>query len=376
MSSSPNLQAQLDVDDGSRKKRRTSRDDDQPPRPMNSFMLFRQDFLKNTAKGRQPMVPSKAAGLAWKKLSPKEKEHWQMLADVAKEEHKRLYPDYRFQPKRREQPAKKRRVATTTAEHDDEVQDLSDLFTSASRGHLEALDNLPFNAASPPASAFGTPAYDFAPLPDMPSLLLDGAALPPAQGPLYVPASGSPDFDATSPGPAPHDLYDASGPSTFDAPYTSHAAPIALPSLPSLPSLQAPRPQPSEPTYARPTPHALPQTHIVLVLRRALCAGCHATHLAAFPRAQTWATAQNDAAYIRRGALCGACAYRCAAVEREMLRHGARCFDNLEAVEQYDDGGAFQDGPPLSPAHLDRARAELFQFIEGDYMNYDACGPA
>ncbi|KAL5481011.1 hypothetical protein ACEPAI_9952 [Sanghuangporus weigelae] len=72
------------------------------PRPPNKFMLFRTEMCARrvpeqagiTATGEK----SKYLGALWQRLSKEEKEYWELQAKKAKEEHARLYPDYKYKP--------------------------------------------------------------------------------------------------------------------------------------------------------------------------------------------------------------------------------------------------------------------------------------
>ncbi|OCB86276.1 hypothetical protein A7U60_g6588 [Sanghuangporus baumii] len=72
------------------------------PRPANKFMLFRTEMCARrvpeqagiTATGEK----SKYLGALWQGLSKEEKAYWELLAQKTKEEHARLYPDYRYKP--------------------------------------------------------------------------------------------------------------------------------------------------------------------------------------------------------------------------------------------------------------------------------------
>lgn len=55
-------------------------------------------------------------GNHWKALPATEKKRWEQLADKKKEEHKRLYPDYRFQPKHDPEKKRRRQEAKAAAE--------------------------------------------------------------------------------------------------------------------------------------------------------------------------------------------------------------------------------------------------------------------
>lgn len=87
-------------DDGTNDSKREG-----PPRPMNSFMLFRTDYVqrKKAATGAKDTAAkwSKKAADDWKKLPDHEKRKWSSIADDAAEMHKLLYPDYKYAPKKR-----------------------------------------------------------------------------------------------------------------------------------------------------------------------------------------------------------------------------------------------------------------------------------
>ncbi|KAI0628367.1 high mobility group box domain-containing protein, partial [Trametes polyzona] len=73
-------------------------------RPPNAFVLFRADFFKNypldavTGRRVPQSIISKEAGLTWNRMPYERKEPWYSRAHLAKEEHARKYPDYRFRP--------------------------------------------------------------------------------------------------------------------------------------------------------------------------------------------------------------------------------------------------------------------------------------
>ena len=75
---------------------------EQPPRPPNCFLLYRADKLpelKDTLKRQGDL--SKALGDMWNKESPAVRAAYKRKADRAAEEHRSLYPDYQFRPKRK-----------------------------------------------------------------------------------------------------------------------------------------------------------------------------------------------------------------------------------------------------------------------------------
>jgi hypothetical protein len=69
------------------------------PRPPNSFVFFRCDFVRrNTGTGGDL---SRRAGMAWKHLPEEAKEQYRRRAAAAAAEHRNLYPDYVYQPEPR-----------------------------------------------------------------------------------------------------------------------------------------------------------------------------------------------------------------------------------------------------------------------------------
>lgn len=75
----------------------------QPKRPMNAFMVWGQAVrreLHNKFSNVQNAMLSKALGRVWKKLDQAEKEPYIRRANTIKTNHKRDYPNYRYQPRR------------------------------------------------------------------------------------------------------------------------------------------------------------------------------------------------------------------------------------------------------------------------------------
>lgn len=75
----------------------------QPKRPMNAFMVWGQAIrreLHNKFSNVQNAVLSKALGRVWKRLDLEEKEPYITRANIIKTNHKRDYPNYRYQPRR------------------------------------------------------------------------------------------------------------------------------------------------------------------------------------------------------------------------------------------------------------------------------------
>ncbi|KAG8983427.1 hypothetical protein FRB90_006043, partial [Tulasnella sp. 427] len=70
------------------------------PRPMNSWMLFRADWTARQ-KSRQKGNTSTRAAVEWRELSEAERAVWTHRAEMVKEEHARMYPEYKYRPNRR-----------------------------------------------------------------------------------------------------------------------------------------------------------------------------------------------------------------------------------------------------------------------------------
>ncbi|CAG8448971.1 7459_t:CDS:1 [Ambispora gerdemannii] len=76
----------------------------EPPRPNNSFLLFRRNFTAGivgiTRDQNFIAEVSILAAKAWKEATPRVKQFFGAMAEKAKTEHKRRFPGYRFNPKR------------------------------------------------------------------------------------------------------------------------------------------------------------------------------------------------------------------------------------------------------------------------------------
>ncbi|KAK0490940.1 hypothetical protein IW261DRAFT_1413365 [Armillaria novae-zelandiae] len=77
------------------------------PRPPNAFILFRSDILKKLREkdpknktGKQRFL-SQVAGEAWRRITPEERQAFNNLAEEARADHLKKYPNYRFSPQRK-----------------------------------------------------------------------------------------------------------------------------------------------------------------------------------------------------------------------------------------------------------------------------------
>ena len=74
-----------------------------PPRPLNAFFLFRQEFQRFHSKSdslKTQQAISKCASEAWRLLSDDKRKEYHRTAEMAAEIHKEKYPDYIYSPRR------------------------------------------------------------------------------------------------------------------------------------------------------------------------------------------------------------------------------------------------------------------------------------
>nr|AAO31742.1 mating type 2 protein [Parastagonospora nodorum] len=95
-----------------------------PPRPMNKWMLYRDSQYK-VLKVEQPDLTvqkiSKICSERWRNLTPEEKAFWDAAGARAAEEHDRLYPGYKYNPrkpgeKKKRQSRKAKQAAAAAVE--------------------------------------------------------------------------------------------------------------------------------------------------------------------------------------------------------------------------------------------------------------------
>ncbi|GAA5936229.1 uncharacterized protein JCM15063_002750 [Sporobolomyces koalae] len=95
---------------------------DRPPRPMNAWLLFRTAQVKrlqdaNPAERRAQGQLSKVIAELWKSAPPETKRAYEALAKEKKEEHARIYPDYRYAPRGKATKTRRRSHTARTAVH-------------------------------------------------------------------------------------------------------------------------------------------------------------------------------------------------------------------------------------------------------------------
>ncbi|XP_074624765.1 transcription factor SOX-14-like [Acropora palmata] len=82
-------------------------------RPLNAFILWskkRRRVIANENPQMHNFDISRKLGLEWQKLSEEEKTNYFEEAKKLKEEHKQLYPDYKYQPRKRDKTNKRSKL--------------------------------------------------------------------------------------------------------------------------------------------------------------------------------------------------------------------------------------------------------------------------
>ena len=114
-------------------------------RPLNAFILWskkRRRVIANENPQMHNFDISRKLGLEWQKLSEEEKAHFFEEAKRLKEEHKQLYPHYKYQPRKRDKTNKRNKLL-----HGNPFQFS---FYPHDGGLLEARYHLPFVDSRPP----------------------------------------------------------------------------------------------------------------------------------------------------------------------------------------------------------------------------------
>ncbi len=91
-----------------------------PPRPPNAWILFRSDMVRVMPKpatgAAQQSVVSKAISKLWAEADPAIKHEYERRAEIRKQEHAEMYPDYRFQPVKKEDKERQKEEAKQAKE--------------------------------------------------------------------------------------------------------------------------------------------------------------------------------------------------------------------------------------------------------------------
>ena len=103
-------------------------------RPRNAYIIFRSHTVS------QKLIPkevendhrniSRIIAHMWKSLAPEDRAHYEQIAKEEKERHKRLFPDYRYQPTTRRTGVSKRNVKKLE-NGEEECQEIADIILKA-----------------------------------------------------------------------------------------------------------------------------------------------------------------------------------------------------------------------------------------------------
>ncbi|KAG7090847.1 hypothetical protein E1B28_009929 [Marasmius oreades] len=172
-------------------------------RPPNAWILFRSDIARALAQEEElhPELPrrtqaqiSKEISYLWSILDPERKAEYERRAEAKKHEHTMLYPDYRFQPMKKEEKERQKQLKKQRDREERYRQRATEAVASSSRA--QSVNPSPI----PPAIPLPTAA-----------LLLNHSTPPPTSllsqltSQLHLPLSSSQsprDSDA-DPGPSP-----------------------------------------------------------------------------------------------------------------------------------------------------------------------------
>ncbi|KAF7375984.1 HMG box domain-containing protein [Mycena sanguinolenta] len=212
----------------------------QPPRPPNAWILYRAEKSKIIGRKAQADV-SKEISAMWKAEPAHIRAEYERRADIKKAEHAAMYPDYRFQPVKREEKERLRDVKKQEKERRKEAQ---------RRGRANPSPTPAPVAAPQPSRHYALqPTLMFDPLapyyqaeqrygPSGPTPPLSAAPSPAASAISDLTTSRVEESDASPP------THASSYPQT---PSSVHESPALLPtSFGALPSSRSPEPNVSE----------------------------------------------------------------------------------------------------------------------------------
>ncbi|KAJ7675097.1 hypothetical protein B0H17DRAFT_1140526 [Mycena rosella] len=208
----------------------------QPPRPPNAWILYRAEKSKDIGRKAQSDV-SKEISAMWKAESPHIRAEYERRADLKKAEHQAMYPEYRFQPVKKEEKERLREVKKQEKERRKEAQ-------RRGRAHPQPSPAL----SLPPRHYAPNPALDpLAPYylaerrygPSGPTPPLSAANSPSESGTCDIPQSRVEESSVSPPANA------SPYPQTPSSVYGSPALPPSSYGA-SFPDSQSPEPEPSQ----------------------------------------------------------------------------------------------------------------------------------
>ena len=197
----------------------------QPPRPPNAWILYRSHKLRElpSEKGRVQADVSKTISDMWRNEEESVRLDYERLADQRKAEHQLKYPDYRFQPVKKEDKVKQREQQKLERQRARTGRKTKRGATpNSSTTAAPALPPPPIEPVIPPAVVYATPygmppGYTMMQMPYyMPSYTSHEARFGRAGPSPPLSAASSPPETANSPSPLPQTA-ELPGPSTSNS---------------------------------------------------------------------------------------------------------------------------------------------------------------
>ena len=88
-----------------------------PPRPRNSWILYRRDQLRRLPRGQMTQADvSQLISKMWREAPAHVHAEYERLAEEEKAEHKRMFPDYRYRPMKKEDKERMKEAKKKTKE--------------------------------------------------------------------------------------------------------------------------------------------------------------------------------------------------------------------------------------------------------------------
>ncbi|KAJ7071399.1 hypothetical protein C8F01DRAFT_1077524 [Mycena amicta] len=202
--STPSYDSDPDVDppsprpSSSSRRKQSKRSSQYIPRPPNQFICFRSDWCKknkdSAAVVRDHRQVSRLAGIEWKRLSAAQRETYAEKAEMAKQKHAEMYPQYHYKPSGRSSSsgkAKKRKANNDDSDDSDEWVPSSSKRRKVRRTSSATI-KLP-DSPVPPVLSLPTPAF----IEDAstPELSLDSSSESPEPQPVLFTLSEEEDAD-------------------------------------------------------------------------------------------------------------------------------------------------------------------------------------
>ena len=198
-----------------------------PPRPPNAWILYRRDQLRRLPRGQMTQADvSQLISKIWREAPEHVHAEYERMAEEEKAEHKRLFPDYRYRPMKKEDKERMKEAKKKSKELERQERN------PRRRIHKAANMSSPSTASVPQITpSLVDPHLRYGP----------GGPTPPLS------VASSPSDTSSSPVPPGINIPNVAPVSTFPvAPHLTSAAltPIVQLSYPSIPEQSLAMPQP------------------------------------------------------------------------------------------------------------------------------------